>query len=538
MHALFPALLLLRADALTWSKTDWRSMFRTASECPRRTPLEVLHGAIPAALRGTAYKVGPGRFGVGGEEYAHWLDGDGYVFALDFSDGGATYVSRFVQTAGYVEEQEKITWRTTFGTQRRGGPLANVFDLKLKNPANTNMLPIPGRICVLALWEAGAPHALDMETLHTIGVDSLDGRVEPGSPGALPLDLPLPFTGDAVSAHYAACATTNRTVAWSWRRPAVGDDLFVKLHELSDVSGRAVGGVGGVLEGVSFAPHDIGATKTKACFLAAPAVVEVLGYVLGFRGPAQGVFFDEKRISAGEGTTLHALDRTSGGKAERYVCPEAYHPVHVASVWDDETSGCPCMIAACWPPNVINAMADGKRDILGDWVPLLNGDFSGAAVTQLVRFEGSRDGSATARILCRGAHLDHCKCHPAAGGLANRFIYASAGAAVAFNDVEDPTYASPQPPQAFVRVDVNADAVVDSWFCGERRFVDDAVLAAIGDEEVDAYLVAPVFDAATQRTTMVVLDCGDLSDGPLCELALPKAASFIPWGLHGAWSPS
>jgi all-trans-8'-apo-beta-carotenal 15,15'-oxygenase len=511
-------------------------MFQTASECPKRTPLEVVHGAIPAALRGTAYKVGPGRFGVGGEEYAHWLDGDGYVFALDFSDGGASYVSRFVQTAGYLEEQEQITWRTTFGTQRRGGPLANAFDLKLKNPANTNILPIPGRNRVLALWEAGAPHALDAHTLETIGCDTIDGRVETRSPGALPLDLPLPFTGDAVSAHYAACATTNRSVAWSWRRPAVGGDLFVKLHELDDVSGRAVGGVDGVLEGVSFAPHDIGATPTKACFLAALAAVEVLGYVLGFRGPAQGVFFDKKRIRAGEGTTLHALDRTSGGKAERYVCPEAYHPVHVACAYDGSSG--PRMIAACWPPNVINARADGKRDILGDWVPLLNGDFSGAAVTQLVRFKGSRDGSATARILCRGAHLDHCKVHPAAGGLKSRFVYASAGAAVAFNDVEDPTYASPQPPQAFVRVDVNADAVVDAWFCGERRFVDDAVLVAIGDEETDAYLIAPVFNAATQRTTMVVLDCGDLSAGPLCELALPAEAPFIPWGLHGAWSPS
>ena len=270
----------------------------------------------------------------------------------------------------------------------------------------------------------------------------------------------------------------------------------------------------------------------------------MLGYVLGFRGPAQGVFFDDKRIKNGEGTTLHALDRTTGGKAERYVCPDAhdaasestrrwrpprrhrrgfstiadertkreyprrYHPIHVANAWDDETSGCPSMIAACWPPDCVNAMASERRDILGDWAPLLGGDFSGAAVTQLVRFEGSREGGATARVLCHGAHLDHCKVHPAVGGLANKFVYASAGAAVARGDVNDPTFAAPQPPQAFVRVDVSEDAVADAWFCGERRFTDDAVLAATGDEETDAYLVAPVYDASTQRSTIVVLDCG------------------------------
>ena len=134
--------------------------------------------------------------------------------------------------------------------------------------------------------------------------------------------------------------------------------------------------------------------------------------------------------------------------------------------------------------------------------------------------------------------MDHCKVHPAVGGLANKFVYASAGAAVARGDVDDATYAAPQPPQAFVRVDVSEDAVVDSWFCGERRFTDDAVLAATGKDETDAYLVAPVYDAATQRSTIVVLDCGNLAAGPVCELALPDDASFIPWGLHGAWSPN
>ena len=299
----------------------------------------------------------------------------------------------------------------------------------------------------------------------------------------------------------------------------------------------------------------------------------MLGYVLGFRGPAQGVFFDDTRIRNGEGTTLHALDRTNGGTAERYVCPDAhdaasestrrwrpprrhrrgfstiadertkreyprrYHPIHVANAWDDETSGCPSMIAACWPPDCVNAMASDRRDILGDWAPLLGGDFSGAAVTQLVMFSGN-DGAATARILCNGAHLDHCKVHPAKGGLENKFVYASAGAAVARGDVDDATYAAPQPPQAFVRFDLAADAVVDSWFCGERRFTDDAVLAATGDEETDAFLVAPVYDASTQRSTIVVLDCGDLAAGPVCELALPDDAPFVPWGLHGAWSPN
>ena len=62
------------------------------------------------------------------------------------------------------------------------------------------------------------------------------------------------------------------------------------------------------------------------------------------------------------------------------------------------------MIAACWPPDCVTAMASERRDILGDWAPLLGGDFSGAAVTQLVmqrwqrRMQWQRDRIAALRL--------------------------------------------------------------------------------------------------------------------------------------------
>ena len=272
-----------------------------------------------------------------------------------------------------------------------------------------------------------------------------------------------------------------------------------------------MGGADGVLEGVSFAPHDIGATPTRACFLAAPARGQ-RRHPRHRRGSYSRTHRQASRCWATSwasaarrkacSSTTHeyararrcshrrsmpsTARRTGVGikrMARRHVDRGRKTNIHadpsVANAWDDETSGCPSMIAACWPPDCVNAMASERRDILGDWAPLLGGDFSGAAVTQLVQFSG-HGGAAKARVLCSGAHLDHCKVHPAVGGLENKFVYASAGAAVARGDVDDATYAAPQPPQAFVRVDVSEDAVVDSWFCGERRFTDDAVLAAQG----------------------------------------------------------
>ena len=46
-----------------------------------------------------------------------------------------------------------MLFRNAFGTQRPGGPLRNAFDMRLKNPANTNAVLWGGRL--LALWEVG-----------------------------------------------------------------------------------------------------------------------------------------------------------------------------------------------------------------------------------------------------------------------------------------------------------------------------------------------------------------------------------------------
>ena len=51
----------------------------------------------------------------------------------------------------HEEKAGSIEYRSTFGTQRVGGFIANAFDLYLKNPANTNVVEWGKRL--LALWE-------------------------------------------------------------------------------------------------------------------------------------------------------------------------------------------------------------------------------------------------------------------------------------------------------------------------------------------------------------------------------------------------
>ena len=172
-----------RPTAATYSRDDWSSGFRSQ---PNEHSYWVtdLEGTIPPELEGTLFRNGPGLLDTHGHPVKHPFDGDGMISSIALRDGQAYFRNRFVRTAGYVAEQQaqKPLYRGVFGTQKPGGPLANLFDLKLKNIANTHIVYWADKL--LALWEAAEPHRLDPSTLETLGLDYLNGLppVDPSPP--------------------------------------------------------------------------------------------------------------------------------------------------------------------------------------------------------------------------------------------------------------------------------------------------------------------------------------------------------------------
>lgn len=62
---------------------------------------------------------------------------------------------------------QKILFRGSFGTQQPNGARNNVFDIFVKNAANTNVIHWRGRL--LALFESAQPIAMDPYSLKTLG---------------------------------------------------------------------------------------------------------------------------------------------------------------------------------------------------------------------------------------------------------------------------------------------------------------------------------------------------------------------------------
>ena len=163
-----------------FNRSEWSSAFRNVDEELTDVPLKPVRGAVPDALRGSLYRNGPGRLERDGQRVHHPFDGDGMITALHFDADGVRCSNRFVRTSGWKAEEAagKVLFRGVFGSQKPGGPLANAFDLRLKNIANTSVVRLGDDL--LALWEAAEPHALDPQTLETRGLSLLGGVLKKG----------------------------------------------------------------------------------------------------------------------------------------------------------------------------------------------------------------------------------------------------------------------------------------------------------------------------------------------------------------------
>src|SRR5688500_18543509 len=65
---------------------------------------------------------------------------------------------------------------------------------------------------------------------------------------------------------------------------------------------------------------------------------------------------------------------------------------------------------------------------------------------------------------------------------------------------------------------------------GPGRSPGEASFVPAGDGEDDGYLVTFVYDAASDRSDLVVLDASDMT-----QVAAVHLPTRVPYGFHGSW---
>jgi len=168
-----------------WAEDPWREAFRAAAgNAPwllgfrsiDRDAFEAevrIEGRWPEGLKGVFYRNGPAVHEVGDYRYRHWFDGDGLV--QRFAARGDRLVHRARLVATHKRAREGDLGRAalpTFGSLPEDSD--GIAEPDALNPGNISVLAHHGAL--LALWEAGAPWALDPDTLATRGLHTFSAE--------------------------------------------------------------------------------------------------------------------------------------------------------------------------------------------------------------------------------------------------------------------------------------------------------------------------------------------------------------------------
>jgi all-trans-8'-apo-beta-carotenal 15,15'-oxygenase len=468
--------------------------------------IDNITGQVPADLQGTLFRNGPGLLEIGGIPLRHPFDGDGMVCAFSFTpDGRVRFRNRYVRTEGYLAEQAagKILYRGVFGTAKPGGWLANLFDLRIKNIANTQVLFWGGQL--LAMWEAARPYHLDPSNLATLGEADLGGALAPGA---------------AFSAHPRIVPGQNgeltRLVNFGIR-VALGTTLTI--YEL-DVAGQIVEQFEYGLPGFAFI-HDFVVTPHYCIFFQNPVDFNPLPFLFGLRGPGECLNFQPKQP-----TRIWVIPRHNQGTP---ICLEtdACFVFHHANAYEDTQGEDDLNI-------VIDSICYNKFPTLAPEETYRQVDFASLPAGQLWRFHLNLSGRQVKRETITERCCEFPTLHPAYVSQPYQQLYMAVAANTEGN----------APLQNILHLDLKTGEQ-KQWSAAPKGFVGEPVFVPkglrLGDHacqqtgnETDGWLLTLVYDAAHNRSDLVILDAAALDCGPIARLHLRHP---VPYGLHGSFTP-
>jgi len=446
-------------------------------------------GELPATLRGTVYRNGPGKMEAGGARLGHIFDGDGMLTMYSFSDGKVHFRNRFVQTKHYQRSivSDGAPFRA-LGTMRAGGLLKNALRFPA-NVANTAVIMNAGKL--LALWEGGRPTELDPDTLRTKGEYDYDGELK--WLGAFSAHPKWDWETGEMFNFGMAMAPVPKLICYRTDRAG-------KLHRLGQVR----------LPGPMF-NHDVGLTKRYMVFVIPPLVFPYKK----FFGAAFGLlnYIDAIEYDASMGTMIALVPR-DGGKPRILHTDPMLH-LHFSNAYDDENGDVVVEVMnyhATWEQ--LNSQLAGIDTLMEtSTMPF------GGLPTRLRITEG---GTVTIDEYS-GTHGEFPTINVSKMAKPNRYFYMSAAG-------DGSLY-----PNALAKID-NVTGKETEFRYAEGELPHEAVFAARPDatEEDDGWLIAPVLDAVNNIAKVTVFDARDIEAGPVYTGQLRH---HLPLSFHGCYTP-
>lgn len=449
-------------------------------------PLRLVEGAIPSEVRGALFRNGPARLERGGQHVGHWFDGDGAILSVRFTGAAATAAYRYVQTAGY--QLERRTGKLVLANygMTPPGPWWRRLGKGLKNTANTSVLALPDKL--LALWEAGQPHALDLDTLETIGIDDLDG-----------------LNGLSYSAHPKQDWRTGDIFNFG---VSLGRKAGLHLYR-SDRTGSVRQQATITVRATPFI-HDFVIAGRYLIICIPPVQVRLLPVLAMLQSYGDALAWRPE-----QGTEIIVVDRTTLEVTSQFNS-DPWFQWHFGNAYERDDGS--VMIEVVRYPDFqsnqrLKEIASGQTHTpaVSTLCHLLIDPIKGRVISM---------EEAMSRN-CEFPVID-----PRDAGRPSRFTYFSMHRRGA-NLVEDLF-------QTIGRFDAKTLTLTELDL-GEGLYPSEPIFAADADRPENGWILTVVFDGNRDCSELWIHSADRLDDGPVCRLELP---AVIPLGFHGTWKPA
>jgi all-trans-8'-apo-beta-carotenal 15,15'-oxygenase len=458
--------------------------------------IDAIAGQIPPQLTGTLFRNGPGLLDIHGTPIRHPFDGDGLINAISFTPGGRVHFrSRFVRTEGYIAEQKakKPLYRGVFGTQKPGGWWHNAFDLRLKNIANTQVIYWGGKL--LALWEAAEPHRLDPQTLETLGLDYLEGLLQPGDSFAA-----HPWVDPSSALDNGQPCLVNFALK-------TGLSSRLNLFEFAP-DGQLLRQHAHSIPGFAFI-HDFAITPHYAIFFQSSTAFNPIPFLLGVKGAGESL-----QVHCDRPTKIIVIPRKPPYDRVQILEIQAGFVFHHGNAFEIENE---IIIDSICYDSLPQVPSDRSYKEV---------DFASLNPGQLWRFRLDLAAKTVQRKLINSRSCEFPTLNPQIVGRPYRYLYLGATDSASGN----------APLQAIQKVDLETGreqlySFAPSGYVGEPIFVPDPDCTATAED--GGWLLVLVYNGALHRSAVAILDARNLEQGPVATLALKH---HIPYGLHGSWT--
>ena len=433
------------------------------------TELQVL-GELPTALSGMIVRNGPNpQFPPIGQY--HWFDGDGMLHGVQISNGKASYRNRYVQTQKFQIERSN---NKSILTGLLEPVQINNPDGIDRNTANTALVYHAHRL--LALWEGGKPHEIELPTLETVGSYNYNDR------------LTSPFT-----AHPKIDPQTGEMMffGYSFAQPPF-------LHySIVSADGKLLQTVPIDLpRGVMM--HDFAITENYTIFMDLPLT------------------FSIERMQKGEPPLLFENNLPS-----RFgILPR--HENNSSIRWFEAPS--------CYVFHTLNAYELGDEIILiacrMKTMNLLNQSTPDAGnrdhIPSLYRWQFNLNTGEVKEEQLDDIPSDFPRINEQFLGRNNRYGYAALMAHLGV-----PLF------EGIIKYDFITGKSQTHQF-GNRRYGGEAVFVPnpIATNEDDGWLMTFVYDETQECSELVIVNAQDITSEPIARVILPQR---VPYGFHATW---